>query len=94
MNFTEDNIEQFIIDNKNKFSKCDPSAYHENNFIQKLSFKFTIFKNIIPYLFRVILIWCVITIFSIWIWNDAIRKDRHEITLKHKIENIINIIKK
>lgn len=93
MAWTEENIESFIVENKDEFDKYDPSSYHENNFLRKLSFKVKIIISIVPYLIRLILIWCVITAFSIWVWNDAIRKDKHEITLKQKIENIITFKK-
>ena len=89
MNWTEENIETFIIEHKDKFNKCDASTYHENTFLRKLSVKFRILINIVPYLLRVILVWFFIAGISIYVWNATIRKDRHEITLKQKIENII-----
>lgn len=39
MNFAEDNIEQFIIENKDKFSTSDPSIYHANRFLLKVKNK-------------------------------------------------------
>lgn len=88
MEFNEDNIEKFIRDNKEKFDKCDPSLYHSDHFLLKLHKKFKKLISIVPYLVKVFVFGTMIAILSIWIWNSYIRKDRHEITLKQKIENI------
>jgi len=32
MKWNEENIEKFIIDNKDRFDKYDPSTYHESLF--------------------------------------------------------------
>ena len=93
MNFTEENIEVFIKDNKDKFDRCDPSTYHNQHFLNKLQEKFKVFVSIIPYLIRVFIVTIVVFTLSIWSWNSYIRKDRHEITLKQKIENIITFKK-
>lgn len=94
MNSTEDNVEQFIIENKDKFSTCNPSIYHADHFLLKLQNKFKKIVSIVPYLIRVAMITALIFAVSIWAWNKFLRKDRHEITLKHKIENVITHIKK
>lgn len=94
MTWTEENIETFIIEHKDQFDRCDPSTYHSQNFLYKLHNKFKKLISIIPYLIRVILVWFVVAAFSFYAWNSWIRKDRHEITLKQKIENIITLTKK
>lgn len=93
MNWTEENIEIFIKQNKDRFDKYDPSSYHENRFIHKLYKKFKKIVSIVPHLTRLIIITIITFIFSIWLWNSYIRKDRHEISLKQKIENVIYFIK-
>lgn len=93
MKFTEENIEAFIKDNKDKFDVYDTSLYHNEHFLVKLSNKFKKLISIIPYLVKVIIIWVIAVTFSLWAWNSWIRKDRHEITLKQKIENIIHLKK-
>jgi hypothetical protein len=89
----EENIEQFIQDNKEKFDKYCPEPNHEQHFLIKLYNKFKIIISIIPYLIRVFIVTIIIFILSIWVWNSWIRKDRHEVTLKQKIENIIHFKK-
>lgn len=86
----EDNIDSFIKENKEKFDKCDPSLYHSDHFLSKLHKKFKKLISIVPYLVKVFIFWISVTVLSVWIWNSWIRKDRHEITLKQKIENIIH----
>lgn len=90
LEFDEDSIEKFIRDNKDRFDKCDPSLYHSNHFLSKLHRKFKKLVNIVPYLVRVFIFWILVVVLSIWAWNSWIRKDRHEVTLKQKIENIIH----
>ena len=44
--------------------------------------------SILPYLIRVAIVTVIIFVASIIIWNNYIRKDRHEVTLKEKIVNV------
>ena len=90
---TEDNIEQFICDNRERFDTYDPSTYHNNKFLVKLYNKFKKIISIVPYLIRVFIVTIIIFVISIWAWNSWIRKDRYEITLKQKIEQIIHFKK-
>jgi len=94
MIWTEENIENFIIEHKDEFSRYDPSTYHSNHFLILLHNKFKNLVSIIPYLVKVFVVTIFIFTASIWAWNEYIRKDRHEVALKQKIENIITLIKK
>jgi hypothetical protein len=87
---TEENIEEFIKENKEKFDKYSPTLEHEQHFLVKLINKFKKFISIVPYLIKVFIVTLAVFTLSIWAWNSWIRKDRHEITLKQKIENIID----
>lgn len=92
MKLTEDNIEDFIRQNKDRFNwMYPPNNQHEEKFLRKLVNKFKKFVNIVPYLLRVLIVTIIIFVASIWIWNSYIRKDRNEITLKEKILNVITI---
>jgi hypothetical protein len=91
MCWTEENIEEFIKDNKDQFDKYCPEPNHEQHFIIKLYHKFKKLVSIIPYLIIVFLVTIIIFVISIWAWNSWIRKDRHEVTLKQKIENTLHI---
>ncbi len=91
--WTEDEIEQFIRDNKDRFdiARLDPN--HENKFLLRLSRKFKKIISIVPHIVKVAIVTVIVFIASIVIWNNFIRKDRHEITLKQKIENILTFKK-
>jgi hypothetical protein len=93
MEWKEDNIEDFIRENRKKFDTYNPSTYHENHFSIKLYNKFKKIVSIVSYLIKVLIVIIVVFILSIWAWNSWIRKDRHEVTLKQKIENIVTFKK-
>lgn len=86
-------IEDFIRENKEKFDENFINEHHEEKFLIKLVNRFKKIINIVPYLLRVLVVTIIIFILSIWVWNSYIRKDRHEVTLKEKINNVL-IIKK
>lgn len=88
MDWTEDSIEQFIRENKDRFDRYLPLDRHEDHFLRKLSNRFKILISIVPYLIRVAIVTIIVFVVSICVWNQYIRKDRHEVTLKQKIENI------
>lgn len=89
----DDFIEIFIREHKNEFDEQFDNNLHEEKFLSKLSKRFKKFISIIPYLIRVFIITIIIFALSIWVWNSYIRKDRHEITFKQKIENIVKFKK-
>jgi hypothetical protein len=72
------------------FDSEEPSKNHEERFLVKLSNRFKRIISIIPYLLWVLFITIIVNIIGVIVWNKFIRKDRHEITLKEKITNIIN----
>ena len=90
MKWTEDNIEIFIRENKDKFIISDPSTYHTDHFLIKLHKRFKKLISIVPYLVQVFFVWICVALLSTWLWNSYLRKDRNEITLKQKIEGIIH----
>jgi len=87
-NITEDELEKFIIENKDKFDRYNPKPGVEERFYVKLLNRFKKIISIVPHLVRVAIATVIIFIISIWAWNEYIRKDRHEVTLKQKIYNI------
>jgi hypothetical protein len=91
-NMTEEELEKFIRDNREKFDSYTLDQYHEDHFLMKLAHRFKKFISIVPYLIRVSIATVIIFIVSIWAWDSYIRKDRHEITLKQKVEVIWNKI--
>lgn len=87
------NIEDFIRDHKDEFNTQFVDERHEDKFLVKLSRRFKKIISIVPYLIRVFIVAIIVFTASIYVWNSYLRKDRHEITLKQKIENIV-ILKK
>jgi hypothetical protein len=88
-----DNLEKFIRENRDKFGVYRLPDNHLENFLFKLNFRIRHMINIVPYLFRVAVGTIIIFTASIIVWNNYIRKDRHEITLGTKISLVINKIK-
>ena len=89
----EDSIEDFIRNNKDKFGVYHPPDNHLEKFLFKLNCKIREIINIVPYLIRVGVVTVIIFIASIALWNNFIRKDRQQITLRNKISLVITKIK-
>ena len=85
-------IEHIITKNRDEFNDKEPQINHENRFLWRLRDSIKHFISIVPYLVKVLIATVIIFIASVIIWNNFIRKDRHEITLKNKISLVINKI--
>lgn len=83
------NIEKFIRENRDKFGADPPHDTHMEKFLIKLNNRILHIISIVPYLIRVAIVTVLIFTASILIWNNYIRKDRHEITLRNKITSVI-----
>jgi hypothetical protein len=88
----EDTIEKFIRENKDKFGIYRPPDSHLEKFLFKLNYKVRHIISIVPYLIRVTIATIIIFLASILIWNNYIRKDRNEVTLRNKISLVIHKI--
>lgn len=86
-----DKIDDLIQKNKDEFNEDVVDVHHDERFLVKLHNRFKKIVNIVPYLVRIAIVDVIIIVISIWIWNSYIRKDRNEITLKQKIENLVLI---
>ncbi|MGD0583241.1 MAG: hypothetical protein ABR974_09885 [Bacteroidales bacterium] len=91
--YREDPIDSFIRQNRDEFDGYSPPEDHTEKFLTKLSQRISHFINIVPYLVKVAVATLLIFSASILIWNNFIRKDRHEITLRNKISLVIKEIK-
>jgi hypothetical protein len=89
----ENNIEIFIRENRDKFGVSLPPDHHKDKFLYKLQSRLKHIINIIPYLTRVALVTIFVFAASIIVWNNYVRKDRHEISLKSKVSLVIDKIK-
>jgi hypothetical protein len=88
----EDTIEKFIRENKDKFGIYRPPDSHLEKFLFKLNYRLRRIISIVPYLIRVTIATIIIFLASILIWNNYIRKDRHEVTIRNKISLVIHKI--
>jgi hypothetical protein len=89
----EDTIEKFIRENRDKFGVYPPpDDSHLEKFLFKLKYGIRHLISIVPYLIRVAVATVIIFSASILIWNNYIRKDRHDITLRNKISLVIHKI--
>lgn len=82
------NLEEIIRKNREMFDNEIPPENHEEKFLFRLKMKFKEWVSIVPHLIKVAIVTVIIFILSIAAWNNYIRKDRDEITLKEKIVNI------
>ncbi len=89
----EDIIESFILENRDKFEVQGPPEDHTERFLIKLNRHIRHLISIVPYLIRVAAATVLIFAASIIIWNNFIRRDRNEITLKNKITLAISRIR-
>ena len=67
--WTDEEIEQFISDNKDKFDRYLPEPKHEEKFLKKLSqlIKKTVI-SIVPHLIKVIIVMIIIWTISFALW--------------------------
>jgi hypothetical protein len=83
MKWTEDNIENFIKENKDKFDKYSPQKNHNEHFLIKLANRFRKIISIIPYLVKVSIITLFIFIFSFLAWHAYLCPPLTHISLKY-----------
>jgi len=88
----EDNIENFIRENKDKFGVYLPPEGHLDKFFLKLNLRIKHLISIVPYLIRVAVGTVIIFVASLIIWNNYIRSDRNEISITDKVKLIVNKI--
>lgn len=84
-------IERLHIKPLTPFDSEEPRKNHEERFLLKLRSRFKHLISIVPYLIKVLIVTIIVFTLSIIVWDNYIRKDRHEITLKEKIINIIKL---
>ncbi len=76
MNWTEEKLEEFILENKDKFPKYEPEPNHDEHFLIKLSNRFKKFVSIVPYLVKVLIITIIIFVCSIFVWYKFMKHPR------------------
>lgn len=87
--FDENELEIYFRKHKNEFDdEHNPNDNHFDKFMYKLNLRIKHYVSILPYLIKVAIVTVIVFIASIIVWNNYIRKDRHEVTLKEKIVNV------
>jgi len=81
----QDTLEKFISENRDKFGDYNPPENHSNRFLFKLNQRIKQLISIVPYLVKVAVVTVVISIASLLVWNNFIRKDRDAISLRDKV---------
>jgi hypothetical protein len=88
MEWTSENIEQFICDHKDEFDKYYPKPNHEQHFLIKLYKKFNKIISIVPYLIRVAIATILIFMGSYFTWREYICPPMTHVSLKYwKLEH-------
>ena len=90
MEWTEEDLEKFIKENRELLLKGKPSTGHEIKFMTKLKLRVKSVIDITPYLVKVAIVTIIVFLCSIFIWYNFIRKDK----TKPVYENIVNQFKK
>ncbi len=78
------NLEDIIRDNKEIFNGAEPSEGHFKRFEMKLAMRFstgTIKRSIVPYLLKAAVVTLLVTLSSLWTWDNFIRPERNRMTL-------------
>jgi hypothetical protein len=88
-NWTEEELEKFIKENRDKLIKDKPTAGHEIKFMTKLQLRVKNFIDLTPYLIKVGIVTVIIFIASSLIWYNFFRIDKN----KPIIENVIDQFK-
>lgn len=90
--YNEDSIERFIRQNKEKFGVYHPPEDHMEKFLFKIKYRIRYIISIVPYLIKLGIASILIFTASIIVWNNYIRKDRYDISLKNKITLVVKKI--
>jgi hypothetical protein len=79
-----ENIEDIIRSNKNLFEEAEPSSGHFERFSIKLEKRFHVnvpTRSIVPYLLRAAVVTLLVTLSSLWTWDNFIRPANSKMTL-------------
>lgn len=76
-------IEDIIRENRDLFEDQEPSEGHFERFNRKLEMRFnkTIKRSIVPYLLKAAVVTLLVTLSSLWTWDNFIRPGRNMMSL-------------
>jgi len=78
------NIEEIIRNNRDLFEEAEPPKGHFERFNTRLEMKFHaggIKRSIVPYLLKAAVVTLLVTLSSLWTWDNFIRPDRNRMKL-------------
>jgi hypothetical protein len=77
-------IDELIRSNRDFFEDAEPSKGHLERFERKLEMRFgkaTIKRSIVPYLLKAAVVTLLVTLSSLWTWDNFIRPNRNRMAL-------------
>jgi hypothetical protein len=77
-------IDEIIRNNRDFFEEAEPSGGHFKRFERKLEVRFgtgTIKRSILPYILKAAVVTLLVTLSSLWTWDNFIRPDRNRMAL-------------
>jgi hypothetical protein len=77
-------IDEIIRSNKDFFEEAEPSKGHLERFERKLEVRFgkaIVKRSIVPYLLKAAVVTLLVTLSSLWTWDNFIRPNRNRTTL-------------
>jgi hypothetical protein len=77
-------IDELIRSNRDFFEDAEPSKGHLEKFERKLEMRFgkaAVKRSIVPYLLKAAVVTLLVTLSSLWTWDNFIRPDRNRMAL-------------
>jgi hypothetical protein len=84
--WTEEDLEKFIKENRDKLIKSKPTAAHEIKFMTKLQLRVKSFIDLTPYLVKVAIVTIIVFLCSMFVWYSFMRPDKNKPIIKNIIE--------
>jgi hypothetical protein len=84
--WTEEDLEKFIKENRDKLIKSKPTAGHEIKFMTKLQLRVKSFIDLTPYLVKVVIVTIIVFLCSMFVWYSFMRPDKNKPIIKNIIE--------
>jgi hypothetical protein len=77
-------IDEIIRSNRDFFDEAEPSSGHLERFSKKMEARFgtgTAKRSIVPYLLKAAVVTLLVTLSSLWTWDNFINPGRHKMAL-------------
>jgi hypothetical protein len=84
--WTEEDLEKFIKENRELLLKGKPTTGHEIKFMTKLQLRVKSFIDLTPYLVKVAIVTIIVFLCSMFVWYSFMRPDKNKPIIKNIIE--------